>query len=84
MVDGTTLTGTVKFDNDTKDISYGVVRGNDFVFKVDAMGVWVLYSGTLSGDTIHMNIDYQGMKFESTLKRSAPTPLAALPALGGP
>jgi hypothetical protein len=85
MVDGTTLTGTVKSGNVTKDIYDGKVYGNDFGFSVDESGVAVLFSGTLSGDTIQMYIDYQGMKFPATLKRSADTPLAAPPAtLGEP
>jgi hypothetical protein len=81
-VDGITLTGTVNSGN--TNISYGKIRGNEFFFYADVNGVTVQYSGTLSGDTIQMAIDYQGFKIPSTLKRSAPTPLAPPPAVDGP
>jgi hypothetical protein len=77
MVDGTTLTGTLKDGNITKDIHDGKVYGNDFKFSVDDSGVAVLFSGTLSGDTIQMSFDYSGSKYPLTLKRSADAPLAA-------
>ena len=85
LSDGTTLTGTTESNGGTAaDISGGAVYGNEFAFHVDVGGVEILHSGTLSGDTIQINIDYQGMKYASTLTRSAPTPSAAVTALGEP
>jgi hypothetical protein len=78
-VDGTTLTGSVTSGNASIDISDGKIFGNEIYFHTDLNGVKILHNGTLSGDTIQMTIDYQGMKFALTLKRSAPTPPAAPP-----
>ena len=84
LSDGTTLSGTTESNTGTADISGGAVYGNEFAFHVDVGGVEILHSGTLSGDTIQMSIDYQGMKYASTLTRSAPTPSAEVTALGEP
>ncbi|MBS1524489.1 MAG: glycoside hydrolase [Bacteroidetes bacterium] len=71
--DGTALTGTVESPQGSIDITKGVVKGDSLTFSVDVGGTEVLNSGKYfaQGDSIGLGIDYQGMKFHTTLKRAA-------------
>lgn len=71
--DGTVLTGTVESPQGSIDIAEGKVKGDSLWFSVDAGGTKVLNAGKYiaAGDSISLGIDFQGMKFHTTLKRSA-------------
>lgn len=71
--DGTVLTGTVESPQGSIDIAEGKVKGDSLWFSVDAGGTKVLNAGKYiaAGDSISLGIDFQGMKFHTTLKRAA-------------
>jgi hypothetical protein len=66
------LTGSVVNPQGTVDLADGVAKGDSIWFNIDAGGVKVLHNGKYfsAGDSVSMNIDYQGMKFHTTLKRA--------------
>jgi hypothetical protein len=71
--DGAVLTGTVESPQGSIDIAEGKVKGDSLWFSVDAGGTKVLNAGKYiaAGDSISLGIDFQGMKFHTTLKRAA-------------
>ncbi|MBS1532972.1 MAG: glycoside hydrolase [Bacteroidetes bacterium] len=71
--DGSTLTGTVDSPQGAIDLTEGKVKGDSLWFSVDAGGTKVLNAGKYiaAGDSISLGIDFQGMKFHTTLKRAA-------------
>jgi hypothetical protein len=71
--DGAVLTGTVESPQGTIDVAEGKVKGDSLWFSVDAGGTKVLNAGKYiaTGDSISLGIDFQGMKFHTTLKRTA-------------
>jgi len=71
-VDGDKLTGTGESQGNTVNIEDGSLKGNDFTFKVtNTEGIVIPHSGRYypAGDSISMNLDFNGMKFHTTLKR---------------
>jgi len=71
-VDGDKLTGTGESQGNTVNIDDGSLKGNDFTFKVtNTEGIVIPHSGRYypQGDSISMNLDFNGMKFHTTLKR---------------
>ncbi|HVV54727.1 MAG TPA: hypothetical protein VHC47_05365 [Mucilaginibacter sp.] len=67
------LTGTVESPQGSIDITEGKVKDDSLWFSVDVNGTKVLNSGRYfaEGDSIGLGIDFQGMKFHTTLKRAA-------------
>jgi hypothetical protein len=73
-IDGNKLTGEAEAQSLTLKLDSGVVNGNDLKFSItNPEGVNIPHSGKYfaQGDSISMNIDYQGYKMHSTLKRAA-------------
>lgn len=71
--DGDILTGTSQSPQGTVGITDGKISGDSLLFAIDVSGVKVLNTGKYFsvGDSISLNVDYQGMKFHTTLKRAA-------------
>ena len=73
-VDGDKLTGTGQGDGDPDPITDGKINGDDITFKVaNAEGRVFPHTGKYyaQGDSIGMDIEVDGAKFHSTLKRVA-------------
>jgi hypothetical protein len=71
-VDGDKLTGTGEANGNTVTINEGKIIGNDFTFKItDTEGSVIPHSGKFypEADSVSMNIDYNGAKMHTTLKR---------------
>ena len=71
-VDGDKLTGTGEANGNTVTINEGKINGNDFTFKItDTEGLVIPHSGKFypEADSVSMNIDYNGAKMHTTLKR---------------
>lgn len=71
-VDGDKLTGTAQAKGNAVTINEGQINGNDFTFKItDTEGVVIPHSGKFypEADSVSMNIDYNGTKMHTTLKR---------------
>jgi hypothetical protein len=67
------LTGTVQVLGDPKPINDGTLNGTDLVFNVaDDNGGTIPNYGKYyaDGDSISMNLDYEGTKLHTTLKRA--------------
>jgi hypothetical protein len=71
-IDNDKLTGTGTSMEGTIDLTEGKVKGDSLSFAVDVGGVKVINKGKYfsAGDSISLNIDYQGMIMHSTLKRA--------------
>jgi hypothetical protein len=70
-VDGDKLTGTATSQGVEIPIDSGKVNGNDIKFSLtNPDGIVIPHKGKYYGDSIGMDIDVQGMKFHSTLKRA--------------
>lgn len=71
--DGDKLTGTSTNPQGTVDLTEGAIKGDSLSFAVDVNGVKVGHTGKYfsAGDSVSLNIDYQGMKFHTTLNRAA-------------
>lgn len=70
-VDGGKLTGTSASPNGDVAIEDGKINGDDFTFNVDVGGVKVICIGKLHDHVCDVNLDYQGFKFSTTLKKVA-------------
>lgn len=71
-VDGEKLTGTGESNGNSVNIDEGSLKGDSFTFKVtNSDGMVIPHSGKYyaQGDSVSLNIDYNGMKFHTTLKR---------------
>lgn len=70
--DNATLTGKGQSPQGTIDITDGKVKGDSLAFAIDVGGVKVINTGKYfsEGDSISLNIDYQGYKMHTTLKRA--------------
>ena len=71
-VEGDKLTGTAQGDGSPAPIDSGVVKGNDFTFRVsNPQGAVFKHSGKFypQGDSIGVTIDVNGNKIHATLKR---------------
>jgi len=72
-VDGEKLTGTGdSSDGNSVNIDEGSLKGNDFTFKItNSDGVVMPHTGKYypQGDTVSLNIDFNGKRFHTTLKR---------------
>jgi hypothetical protein len=66
------LTGTASSPQGDVAITDGKTNGTDFSFNVSVNGADVKHSGKYytGADTIGLDIDYEGMKMHSTLKRA--------------
>lgn len=71
-VDGDKLTGTATSPQGDIAISNGKVTGTDFSFTLDVNGTDAKHTGKYyeAADTAGLDIDYNGMKFHTTLKRA--------------
>ena len=71
--DNDKLTGTSSSPQGSVDLAEGKVKGDSLMFSIDVNGVKIPHAGKYfaTGDSVSMNIDYQGMKFHTTLKRAA-------------
>jgi len=73
-VDGDKLTGTAQGDSHPTAINEGKITGDSIIFKVsNDNGDVFPHAGKYfaNGDSISMNIEVQGAKFHTTLKRVA-------------
>ncbi|WP_259070028.1 hypothetical protein HDF24_24695 [Mucilaginibacter sp. X4EP1] len=69
-VDGAKLTGTAISQGIEIPIDSGKVNGNEFKFSVtNPDGVTIPHKGKYLGDSVSIDLDYQGTNFHSTLKR---------------
>ena len=69
-VDGNKLTGTATGDGSPTPIDNGKINGNDFSFSVsNPEGVVFKHNGKYYGDSIGMNIEFNGNKLHATLVR---------------
>src|SRR3569623_268524 len=71
--DNDKLTGTSSSPQGSVDLAEGKVKGDSVMFSIDVNGVKITHAGKYfaTGDSVSMNIEYQGMKFHTTLKRAA-------------
>ena len=71
-VDNDKLTGSGGSPQGAVDITEGKIKGDSLSFAIDVNGVKVLNTGKYFsvGDSISLNVDYQGFKMHSTLKRA--------------
>jgi hypothetical protein len=72
-VSGDKLTGSVEVTGDPKTINDGKITGTDFTFAITADdGKTIPHAGKYyaDGDSIAMNVDYEGTKLHTTLKRA--------------
>ncbi|MGN6639559.1 MAG: hypothetical protein ACTHJ8_11660 [Mucilaginibacter sp.] len=73
-LDGNKLSGTAESQGHEVTIDSGKVSGDNFTFRVtNSEGVVIPHEGKYftTGDSCSLNIDYQGTKFHTTLKRVA-------------
>ncbi|HTE00387.1 MAG TPA: hypothetical protein VK668_13935 [Mucilaginibacter sp.] len=71
-VDGNKLTGTGESNDHEIKIDSGQVNGTDIKFSVtNTEGILIPHHGKYfaNGDSVSMNLDFQGAKFHATLKR---------------
>lgn len=71
-VDGNKLTGTGESNDHELNLDSGQVNGNDIKFSVtNSEGVVIPHHGKYyaDGDSVSMDLDFQGTKFHTTLKR---------------
>ena len=72
-VSGDKLNGTVQLTGDPKRINDGKINGTDFTFAVTGEdGNTIAHTGKYyaDGDSVVMNVDYEGAKLHTTLKRA--------------
>jgi hypothetical protein len=71
-IDNDKLTGTGQSMQGTVDLTEGKIKGDSLSFAIDVNGVKVINTGKYfsAGDSISLNVDYQGMIMHSTLKRA--------------
>lgn len=71
--DGDKLTGSGASPQGEVAIGDGKLKNDSLSFTIDVGGVTVLNSGKYfsAGDSISLNVDYQGYKMHTTLKRDA-------------
>ena len=71
-IDNDKLTGTGVSTQGNIDLTEGKVNGDSLSFAIDVNGVKVLNTGKYFsvGDSIGLNVDYQGFKMHSTLRRA--------------
>ena len=72
--DGDKLTGEVTAQGLTLKLDSGKINGEELRFSItNPEGVTIPHVGRYiaQGDSISMNVDYQGFKMHSTLKRAA-------------
>jgi hypothetical protein len=69
-VDGENLTGTAQGDGDATAIDSGKISGANFSFSVkNPEGMVFKHSGKYYGDSVSMDIEFNGNKFHATLLR---------------
>jgi len=71
--DGDNLTGEAVAQGITLKLDSGKINGDDFKFSItNTQGIVIPHVGKYisQGDSISMNVDYQGFKMHSTLKRT--------------
>lgn len=76
-VDGAALTGSVGTPNGDLPISDGKVNGDHISFNTHVGDDVVKHEGTISGDTIQLNVEGPWGKSEMKLTRAAKKPAAA-------
>jgi len=71
-IDGDKLTGTGQSSQGSIELTEGKAKGDSLSFAIDVGGVKVLNTGKYfaTGDSISLNVDYQGYIMHSTLKRA--------------
>ena len=71
-LDGDKVTGTAESPQGSVDITDGKVTGTDFTFNVPVNGADIKHTGKYyaTADSIGMDIDFNGSKLHTTLKRS--------------
>ena len=71
-IDNDKLTGTGQAPQGSIDLTEGKVKGDSLSFAIDVNGVKVINSGKYfsAGDSISLNVDYEGTIMHSTLKRA--------------
>ncbi|AYL94114.1 glycoside hydrolase [Mucilaginibacter celer] len=74
QIDGDKLTGTAKTPKGDMPIEEGKITGNDFKFTVSIEDIHIAHTGKFYGDSVGVDIEFNGSKAHSTLKRCPPTP----------
>ena len=71
-LDSGKVKGNVESPQGTIDITDGKINGNDFTFSLSVNGTDVKHTGKFypAADSIGMDIDFNGSKLHTTLKRS--------------
>jgi len=71
-VDSGKVTGTAETPQGAVTIDDGKINGNDFTFKVTVDGNDYKHTGKFyeAADSVGIDIDFNGMKLHTTLKRS--------------
>jgi hypothetical protein len=70
-VEGEKLTGTADSEQGSMPITDGKVNGTNFSFGLDFNGVALKTTGKYLGDSITIDVDYQGTPLHGVLKRVA-------------
>lgn len=68
-VEGEGLTGTADSDQGSIPISDGKISGNNFVFNLNINGTMIKNVGKFYGDSITVDVNFQGMNMHGLLKR---------------
>jgi hypothetical protein len=68
--EGEKLTGTVVSPQGELPISDGKISGSNFTFNISIQGAAIPHAGKYYGDSVGIDIDYNGYKMHSTLKRA--------------
>ena len=67
--DGSKLTGTVAGAQDETPIQNGTINGDEISFSAERPFGSFSYKGTVSGNAIKFNVEFNGERFEMTAKR---------------
>jgi hypothetical protein len=72
-IDNDKLTGAGQSPQGSIELTEGKVKGDSLSFAMDINGVKVINTGKYfsAGDSISLNVDYQGTIMHTTLKRAA-------------
>ncbi|QEM14789.1 glycoside hydrolase [Mucilaginibacter sp. P4] len=74
QIDGDKLTGTAKTPKGDMPIEDGKITGDSFKFTVSIEDIHIAHTGKFYGDSVGVDIEANGSKVHSTLKR-CPLPL---------
>ncbi len=70
QIDGDKLTGTAKTPKGDMPIEDGKITGDSFKFTVSIEDIHIAHTGKFYGDSVGVDIEANGSKVHSTLKRA--------------